>query len=349
MEKQNKTTDLKSYMKEYRQSKNKVCETCGGKFNQYSQEKHNQSKKHLKQMAKEVTPVVFDKELNIDEINKYLEERFLTTAKEGASENNKVKRVNSNLTLWKKLASVAESLKYQWLLKNRLELVKLAYKTPSSQQVALSALKIVLDHIHPLGDLKKDFYEEGKLLSKKYIEEAVLNPAGMSYEDLAKYENDENPVVALFAHLYAPDMPALRLGDWLNSTVHKNKLMNEILLSKGIMRRRISKVMPDVPEEIKLSKSLVKYIKMLEIKGPLFGTLSLQDVVNIISRSLGEGNGPRYWRRKYVSEIVSKMSGKERVKVAAEMNHSVETAVVIYDRQKSTQTENVKIRVKNKK
>ena len=56
MEKQNKTGDIKAYMREYRQSKNKLCESCGGKFNNYTQEKHEQTLKHLKQTSKKANP-----------------------------------------------------------------------------------------------------------------------------------------------------------------------------------------------------------------------------------------------------------------------------------------------------
>ena len=344
MDKINKTSDIKNYMKAYRASTNKVCDMCGGKFNQYTEQKHKQSAKHLKQVAKQ--PVVFDKDINKEEIEKWLEERFLTTAKEASSPHNKTKRVNSNLTLWKKLAGVAESLKYQWLLKNRLELVKLAYKTPSSQQVALSALKIVLDHVHPLGDLKQEFYKEGQALSKKYIEEATVNDNTMSYADLKKLENDEDPIIAMFAHLYNPEMPPLRLSEWVNAYVGKNKQLNEIILSKKIMRRRISKNMSE-EVDIPLSNALVKFLKKIEVKGPLFGNMDLQEIVNIINRKLGPGNGPRAFRINYSTEIAPKLSGKERVELATQLDHSVRTSVLIYQRDKPAE-ENIVMEVKPK-
>jgi len=332
-----KTQDLKDYMKTYRESLKTECKICGGKYNQYTQEKHEMSAKHLKKAVASGAgkAAVFDEELNKEDISKWLAERFKTTVKEGSSEYNKTPRVDKTSTIWRKLAEAASSLKYQSLLNNRLDLVKKVYKTPSSQQSALSALKIVLDHVHPLGDLKQKFFEEGKALSEKYVAETELKEDGMSYDELKKLETVPNKTIALFAHLYAPDMPALRLSDWVNATVGKNKNMNEIILSKGLMRRRISKNMGE-PEDIHLSKGLIKFIKKEKIKGALFGDMALQEIVNLIGKTLGAGNGSRYWRQKYVTEIVSKMSGKEKVKVASEMNHSIGTATLIYDRQKST-------------
>ena len=129
-------------------------------------------------------------------------------------------------------------------------------------------------------------------------------------------------------------MPPLRLSEWVNSYVGKNKQLNEIILSKKIMRRRISKNMSE-EVDIPLSNSLVKYLKKLELKGALFGELPLQEIVNIVNKTLGSGNGSRAFRIKYNSEIAPKLSGKERVVLAKQLDHSVGTAVLVYQRDKA--------------
>jgi hypothetical protein len=327
-----KTADLKGYLKEYRE-KNKVkCEVCNGSYNKYTEAKHLLTKKHQKSKTKKEAK--FNIEINKDDVIKFLEERFESSAKSDSSVNNKNKRVNKSLYIWKKLFDVADKKDYDWFLENRIDLVKKAYNTPSSQSAALSTLKIVLDYIHPLGDMKKVFYDEGKALIDKYLDEAVLKHDGMTYEDLAKYETSEDPEIALFAHLYNKNNNALRLGDYINTVVGKSKTMNFIDLKKGTLTRRISKVMPDPsnPDIIKLPSELIEYIKQKNIKGNLFGDYTLEEIVKKVAKILGEGHGSRYWRRMYITEIVSEMKKSEKIQIAKNMNHSVETATLVYDR-----------------
>ena len=331
MEKIKKTQDLKEYLKQYRE-KNKIkCESCGGSYNKHTEAKHLLTKKHIKKSSEK-----FNVELNKEAILKFLDERFKESAKPNASKDNKVKRVNKSAYIWKKLFEAADEKNYNWFLEHRLELVKKVYEAPSSQASALSTLKIILDYVHPLGDLKKQFYDEGKTLLDKYLDEAVIKHDGMSYEDLASHKTDKDPTIELFAHLYDKSNNALRLGDWVNTVVGKSKTMNVIDLKKGTLTRRISKVMPDPkkPDVIKLSDELIDYIKSRDIKGNLFGDASLQDIVKRVSNTFGEGNGPRYWRQKYVSEIVAGMTKSSKIKTAKSMNHSVGTAVLVYDRNK---------------
>lgn len=323
---------MTEYAKSYRDKIKTKCETCGGNYTKYSAEKHFQTKKHMKNI-KEEKPILIDEK----EVLEWLDERFKETVKPNRSVNNKVVRVDKNKYIFKKLFNKAEEKTWQWFVKNRLELVKSIYETPSSQSTALSTLKIVLDHVKPLGDLKKVFYEEGRALLNDYIDDkakVVDDSKQMSYEDLAKYENDEDPIIALFAHLYNKNNNALRLGDWVNSVVGTSKTMNVINLKKGTLTRRISKVMPDKdkPDVIKLPESLISYIKEKNIKGPLFGKASLAEIVKKIATTFGQGNGSRYWRTKYVTEIISKLPKSEKIKTAKNMNHSYSTASVIYDK-----------------
>lgn len=327
-----KTADIKTYLKEYRE-KNKIkCETCEGSYNKHTEDKHILTKKHQKKLSSNKPDIEIDK----DKILKFLEERFEQSAKPNASKDNKVKRINKSEYIWKKLYDAADDKSWNWFVNHRLELVKKVYHTPSSQASALSTLKIILDYVKPLGDLKKEFYDEGKKLLDKYLDDAVLKPDGMTYEELAEYKDVNNPIIALFAHLYDKSNNALRLGDWINTVVGKSKTMNEIDLKKGILIRRISKVMPDVdkPDIIKLPAELIKYIKEKGIKGNLFGDATLQEVVKKVSTTFGEGNGSRYWRQKYVSEIVSDMSKSKKMEAAKSMNHSLGTATLVYDRNK---------------
>lgn len=323
---------MSEYSKIYRDKIKTKCETCGGNYTKYSKEKHLKTKKHIKNIKKEEPTLIDEKEV-LD----WLDSRFDDTAKSNRSTSNKVARVNKNKYIFKKLYDKATEKTWEWFVKNHLELVKSVYDTPSSQSTALSTLKLILDHVKPLGDLKKVFYDEGKALLNDYIDDkakVIKDDKQMSYEDLEKYQTDKDPIIALFAHLYNKNNNALRLGDWVNSVVGTSKTMNVINLKKGTLTRRISKVMPDKdkPDVIKLPKSLIDYIKEKNIKGALFGKATLQEIVKKISTTFGEGNGSRYWRTKYVTEIISKLPKTEKIKTAKNMNHSYETANVIYDK-----------------
>lgn len=323
-----KTGDLKSYMKQYRDSNKVKCESCGGSYNKHTEEKHKQSKKHSNKKVK------IDITLELDPILVWLEKRFQETSE--SNPNSKTKRVNKNIGLWKKLYSTAEKKTYDYFIENHMEIVKKAYNTPSSQQSALSTLKIILDYVSPFtGEQKKAWFDEGIALSKEYKEAApVVKENAMSYDDLKKYEDNSNTTVALFAHLYASDVPALRLGDYINAVIGPSKTMNSITLSSGKMMRRVSKN-NDGTTVIQLPKSLMKFIKTtLRLKkgDTLFGDMSAEQVSQKVAGQLGASNGSRYWRVKYVTDIMSKMSGKERLEVSKQMGHSLETNITVYDK-----------------
>jgi hypothetical protein len=325
--KQKKTADIKLYMKEYRE-KNKVKCACGGSFNPHTAEKHGNSSKHQAYLAKEKEKLI----INEEETLQWLKERFQET--NTTNENSKQKRTDKNTPIFRKLFEAAETKSYDFMLEHRLELVKKAYGTPSSQQSALSTLKLVLDHVKPLtDDLKKSIYKEGIALAKEYKETAALKEDGMTYEQLKEHETSEDPTLAMFSHLYAADMPALRLSQWVNSSVGKNGKMNELILSTGKYTARVTKT--NAPEHtFKLPERFTKWLKKQKFNGPLFGDLTTEDVTKKITKALGEGNGSRYWRKKYVSEVVSKMTGEERIRVAKEMGHSLQTQVEVYQKDK---------------
>jgi hypothetical protein len=331
MEKTKKTEDLKVYMKQYRDSKKVKCESCGGSYNKNTEEKHLASKKHSNK--KVIT-------LELEPILAWLEKRFEET--DTTNKDSKTKRVNKNIGLWKKLYATARDtlvhptargIAYDYFVEHHMEIVKKAYATPSSQQSALSTLKIILDYVKPFtGEQKKAWFDEGKLLSKQYKEAVpVVKENAMSYDDLKKYEDSDKSVLAIFAHLYDPDVPALRLGDWVNAVIGPSKLFNSIILSSGKMTRRISKNNNGVTV-IPLPSHLIKYFKSLKIKGPLFGDMNAEQVSQQVAKELGASNGSRYWRTKYVTDIMSKMSGKERLEVSTLMDHSIETNITVYDK-----------------
>jgi len=324
-EKTKKTADLKKYMQEYRE-KNKVKCACGGSFNHATAEKHGNSVKHQKYLEKEKEKAKLN--INEEEILSWLKTRFEETST--ANENSKTIRKDKNTPIFKTLFKAADEKTYDWMLEHRIQLIKI-YTTPSSQQSALSTLKIVLDHVKPLSDeMKQTIYKEGAALSKQYKEEIVHNSEGMSYEELKKYESSEDPIIRMFAHLYAPEVPALRLSEWVNTFVGKNSKYNQLILSTGKYTRRISKVQGE-ETTFKLPDSLIKWMKKMKINGPLFGAMNSEQVSLHVTKVLGKENGSRYFRRKFVTEIVNKMSGPERVKMAEMMNHSVDTQVTVYD------------------
>ena len=326
-EKTKKTADIKAYMKAYRDANKVKCE-CGGSFNQHTAEKHGNSVKHQKYLAKEKS-----KKMDEEEIINWLKERFETTST--ANENSKTKRTDKNTPIFKMLFKAADEKTYDWMLEHRMELIKI-YTTPSSQQSALSTLKLVLDHVKPLSDeMKQTIYKEGVALSKQYKETATLKEDGMSYEDLKKYESSEDPILAMFAHLYAADVPALRLSEWVNTSIGKNSKYNQLILSTGKYTARITKT--NTPEyTFKLPDRLIKWMKKIKANGPLFGAMSSEQVSQHVVKVLGKDNGSRYWRKKYVSDVVSKMSGAERTEVAKQMGHSLQTQVEVYQKDKPT-------------
>ena len=153
---------------------------------------------------------------------------------------------------------------------------------------------------------------------------------GMSYDELKKYEVHPDPIVSLYARLYNPESPPLRLNDWINSFIGKNGLANEIVLGKKLMNRRIKKTVKQ-PDIVRLHPNLIKFFKQREINGFVFKAMSGGELIAHINHHMPNA-GVRHWRTKYVSDIVSKQTGEERVASAKYMDHSLATQVEVYQK-----------------
>lgn len=140
------------------------------------------------------------------------------------------------------------------------------------------------------------------------------------------HENDENTTVALLMHLYNPEMPALRIGDWINAYVGKNNKLNSIDLKTGIMTRRIKKNQKaDTKDIIPLPKSLIKFIQDSNIKGPLLGDLTSADIDVLLKKTFPNKKAtPRYFRDMYSTKITPTLSKDELKQVLKIMDHSAE-------------------------
>jgi hypothetical protein len=118
--------------------------------------------------------------------------------------------------------------------------------------------------------------------------------------------------------------------------------MNELILSTGKYTARITKTNAD-EMTFKMPDRLVKWMKKEKKNGPLFGGLTTEEVTKKVTKALGEGNGSRYFRKKYVSEVVSKMSGAERTEAAKQMGHSLQTQIEVYQKDKPTKKSSSKV------
>lgn len=361
-------TDTNAYMKTYiKKAKDVSCELCGGHYKSYSAYKHVATQKHLKAMIKgfppEETPVsppapsANENTLEIvadepadhaflvlpdipivpEAVVVFLNEHFASSANPQRSAENKTPRVNKNLTTWKKVAQQLEGKTWEYVGQHLPEIVALAYDKPSSQADAVSMLKLVLNKFVDLSEQGNvQLNKMNRSLKDAHIAKQVKMPEnGVTYAEMKPYENAQNTTLALLMRLYNGEIPALRIGDYLNAFVGKSEKMNEIDLKKKVMIRRIAKNQTEETISIPLPASLVKFIKDREIKGALFGEETAQSIDKLLLKIFpGQKANPRYFRDLYSTEITPTLSKAKLKKVLAILDHAPLTHAAYYRKMK---------------
>ena len=277
-----------------------------------------------------------NKEIKAAEVEKFLVEHFEGSANPNRSTASKTPRVNKNLTVWKKILKTIgdKNLNWKYVGEHFHEIVEKAYNKSSSQADAVQMLKLLFIHFGDL-DVENQKRISGivRKLKESHVEKQTELPEnGVTYEDMKKEENNENQVVALLMRLYSKDIPALRIYDWINAYVGKNKEMNEIDLKAGKMIRHIKKNQEEhTADDIPLPKSLIEYIKKKGIKGALLGDVTAKDIDVLLKKTFpNKTANPRYFRDLYSVKVAPTLSKERLIEVLKIMDHSAETHAKYY-------------------
>lgn len=96
------------------------------------------------------------KEINSEEVAKYIQEHHERSAKPERSADSKTPRLNKNASLWRKVSKELDGKKWSYLGEHFGELVRKAYDKPSSQADLVQMLKMVVIHFTkvPIGEQK---------------------------------------------------------------------------------------------------------------------------------------------------------------------------------------------------
>jgi hypothetical protein len=195
-------------------------------------------------------------------------------------------------------------------------------------------LKMVIVHFTKVPEpVLKKLTELVRSLKTAHVDKQTELPEnGVTYEELAEKENDEDTRVALLARLYSKDMIPLRIGDYINATTVKTDEKNFIDLKKGYMIRHIKKNQgEDTEDKIPLPKSLTDFIKKRGIKGELFPNMSVTEIDNLLKKTFpGKKANPHYFRSLYAVKIAPHLDEKRLKEVLAIMDHSVKTHAQYY-------------------
>lgn len=274
------------------------------------------------------------KKINSAEVIKYIQEHFEGSANPARSAATKTPRLNKNLSLWKKVSKDLDGKTFKELGNMFGELVKKSYDKPSSQADFSQMLKMVIVHFTKVPEpVLKKITELVRSLKTAHIDKQTELPAnGVTYEELAEKENDEDTRVALLARLYSKDMVPLRIGDYMNATTIKTDEKNFIDLKKGVFVRHIKKNQEeDTEDKFPLPKSLIDFIKKRGIKGELFPNLSVTEIDKILKKAFpGKKANPHYFRSLYAVKVAPHLDEKRLKEVLKIMDHTVKTHAQYY-------------------
>lgn len=272
--------------------------------------------------------------INSEEVIKYIQEHFEGSANPARSSATKTPRLNKNLSLWKKVSKDLDGKTFKELGNMFGELVKKSYDKPSSQADFAQMLKMVIVHFTKVPEpVLKKITELVRSLKTAHIDKQTELPAnGVTYEELAEKENDEDTRVALLARLYSKDMIPLRIGDYMNATTIKTDEKNFIDLKKGVFVRHIKKNQEeDTEDKFPLPKSLIDFIKKRGIKGELFPNMSVTEIDNLLKKAFpGKKANPHYFRSLYAVKVAPHLDEKRLKEVLKIMDHSIKTHAQYY-------------------
>lgn len=274
------------------------------------------------------------KKIDSAEVANYIEEHFAGSANPARSSATKTPRLNKNLSLWKKVAKELDGKTFKYLGEHMGEIIKKSYDKPSSQADFAQMLKMVIVHFTKVPDpVLKRITELVRSLKTAHIDKQTELPEnGVTYEELAEKENDEDTRLALLARLYSKDMVPLRIGDYINATTIKTDDKNFVDLKKGVFVRHIKKNQEeDTEDKFPLPKSLVEFIKKRGIKGELFPNMSVTEIENLLKKAFpGKKANPHYFRSLYAVKVAPHLDEKRLKEVLKIMDHSIKTHAQYY-------------------
>ena len=274
------------------------------------------------------------KKIDSAEVAKYIEEHFAGSANPARSSATKTPRLNKNLSLWKKVAKELDGKTFKYLGEHMGEIIKKSYDKPSSQADFTQMLKMVIVHFTKVPEpVLKRITELVRSLKTAHIDKQTELPEnGVTYEELAEKENDEDTRLALLARLYSKDMVPLRIGDYINATTIKTDDKNFVDLKKGVFVRHIKKNQEeDTEDKFPLPKSLVEFIKKRGIKGELFPNMSVTEIDNLLKKAFpGKKANPHYFRSLYAVKVAPHLDEKRLKEVLKIMDHSIKTHAQYY-------------------
>jgi hypothetical protein len=349
--------DKKEYMKQWRaankdktdahiakfQAKSKEVKcACGGKYREnYSEIKHNQTKKHLLYTNANIkVEVPEEKSINSSDVVSWLKERHQEIVSK-RNPDNKTPAVDKNSSLWKKIsAHIGENkITQKYLSDNAEKIVEENYKTPSSQQTALATIRLIMKHyFEPTDADVEKIGTEIKEKEKEHVEantgEDALPENMMSFKDArkeAKAHEGKDRELATYFHIHSAHMPVLRSGDWINASTVDTGKNNHIDLEKGTFTRRISKVKNEEPFTFKLPTTVLKHLKDNKVEGDIFTTSANKLHKKLVKLYPDHDISNRGFRALYSSTEITALKNPKRVLLHLKIaNHNPQTWLRFY-------------------
>jgi len=307
---------------------------CGGRYRQnYSESKHNLTKKHK---AYEDGKVVIPEEKSITaaDVSIWLKDRHQEIVAK-RNPDNKTAAVDKNSSLWKKIAAHIgeEKITEKYLADNAEKIVEANYSTPSSQQTALATIRLVMKHyFQPSEEVVEKLGDEIKAKEAKHIEdntgEEALPENMMSFKQArkeAKAHEGKDRELATYFHIHSAYMPVLRSGDWINASTVDTGKNNYIDLEKGTFTRRISKVKKAQPFTFKIPTTVLNHLRA-EVEGDVFTTSANKLHKKLVKLYPDVDVSNRGFRALYSSTEITALKNPKRVLHHLEIaNHNPQT------------------------
>lgn len=364
----------KVYMKQYvKRSKTQLCE-CGGKFKIFAREAHNRTnlhtrfieyKKNLEVLNNKIEKKDKNKDKNkiivsmdtikekmtdidIEDVGRHFSERY---AKRKMTSGNVTKQTDKNSSLWRRLSTYLKEDKerqtWGWVHTNLETIVKECYNTASSQQSALSVLRLALKEC---ANYAEEEVAVTRTINASLMKEHIGNTMGKSALPINQMSFKEASIesrrqlrlgdneLALYFKVNSGIMPVLRFGDWLNASMEDDGTNNFITITDGLndskqgyFTRRISKTMKNKDLVFKLPSELTKYLVENDIKGQLFKSSS-NTIFKKLQRLYPDATcNSRSFRTLYCSTKIADIKSASKLTESLEiLDHNVKTFLNFY-------------------
>jgi hypothetical protein len=342
---ENKDKTTAHVQKFMEKSKDVTCE-CGGKYREnYSEKKHNDTKKHQRFLGNDVLKPEAVKEtpsINPHEVSEWLKDRHQEIVSK-RDENNKTPAVDKNSSIWKKVAKYVglEKITQEYLYNNIEKISEALYNTASSQQTAMSTLRLIMKHyfeITPEENIKMN--KEIKAKEAEHIDaslgEDALPENMMTFKEARKEAKKHDAEggdreLATYFHIHSAFMPVLRMGDWVNASTVDSGKNNFIDLEKGTFTRRISKVKKAEPFTFKLPNTVLQHLKDKKIEGNIFESGANKIHKRLVKAYPDKDVSNRGFRTLYSSTEVTQLKNPKRILHHLEIaNHNISTWATYY-------------------